>query len=69
MLIMRARSSQIKPARLALILAYPSQTANAALIRDLQLQPALKEAGHRIQAVRNSAGLDNALKGGNTISL
>ena len=64
MLIMGARASQIKPAHSALILAYPGETASAALIRDLQLQPALKKAGHRIQIVENAAALDNALKGG-----
>ena len=64
MLIMGARSSQIRPVHPALILAYPGQTASATLIRDLQLQPALKKAGHRIQVVEDPAGLDNALKGG-----
>jgi hypothetical protein len=64
MLVMGARSSRIKPVRPALILAYPGQTASAALIRDLQLQSVLKKAGHRIQVVEDSAGLDNALKGG-----
>jgi hypothetical protein len=63
MLIMGGRSSQIKPAHPALILAYPGQTASAALIRDLQLQSALKKAGHRIQVVEDSAALENALKG------
>jgi len=62
MLIMGARSSQIKPAHPAMILAFPGQTASAALIRDLQLQPALKKAGHKIQVAEDSAALDNALK-------
>jgi ABC-type amino acid transport substrate-binding protein len=64
MLIMGARSSRIKPVHPALILAYPGRTASAALIRDLQLQPAVKKAGHRIQVVEDPAGLDNALKVG-----
>jgi len=64
MLVMGARLSQIKPARPALILAYPGQTASATLIRDLQLQPAIKKAGHRVQVVEDSAGIDNALKAG-----
>lgn len=64
MLIMGARSSQIKPVHPALILAYPGQSVSAALIRDLQLQPALKKAGHRIQVIEDPAALDNALKGG-----
>jgi hypothetical protein len=64
MLIMGARSSRIKPVHPALILAYPGRTASATLIRNLQLQPAVKKAGHRIQVVEDPAGLDNALKGG-----
>ena len=64
MLVMGARSARIKPVRPALILAYPGRTASAALIRDLQLQPAVKKAGHRFQVVEDPAGLDIALKGG-----
>jgi hypothetical protein len=64
MLIMGARSSRIKPVRPAVILAYPGQTASAALIRDLQRQLTIRRAGHRIQVVEDAAGLDNALKGG-----
>ena len=64
MLIMGATSSRINPFRPALILAYPGQTASATLIRNLQLQPAVKKAGHRIQVVEDSAGLENALNGG-----
>ena len=64
MLVMGARSARIKPVRPALILAYPGQNASATLIRDLQLQPAVKKAGHRIQVVEDPAGLENALKGG-----
>jgi ABC-type amino acid transport substrate-binding protein len=64
MLIMGARSLRIKAGPPALILAYPGQKASAALIRDLQLQPAVKKAGHRIQVIEDPAGLDNALKGG-----
>ena len=64
MLIMGARSLRIKPVRPALILAYPGQTASAAVIRNLQLQPAVRKAGHRIHVVEDPAGLDDALKGG-----
>jgi hypothetical protein len=64
MLVMGARSLQIRPVRPALILAYPGQTGSATLIRDLQLQRAVKKAGHRIQVVEDLAGLDKALKGG-----
>jgi hypothetical protein len=61
MLIMRATSSQVR-SRPAVILAYPGQNASAALIRNLQLQPAVRKAGHRFQIVEDPAGLDNALK-------
>ena len=64
MLVMGVRLSRIKPVQPALILAYPGRTASATLIRDLQLQPAVKKAGHRIQVVEDLAGLDNALKSG-----
>jgi ABC-type amino acid transport substrate-binding protein len=64
MLIMGARSLRIKAVRPALILAYPGQTASAKVIRDLQFQPAVKKAGHKIQVVEDAAGLDNALQAG-----
>lgn len=61
MLIMGARSSQLR-LHPAAILAYPGQSASAALIRNLQLQPAVRRAGHRFQVIEDPAGLDNALK-------
>jgi hypothetical protein len=64
MLVMGSRSSQIKPLHPAAILAYPGQSASAALIRGLQSQPAFRKAGHRFQLVEDYAGLDNALKAG-----
>ena len=64
MLIMGARSSLIRPGHAALILAYPGQSASAGVIRSLQLQPAVKKAGHKIQVVEDSTGLDTALKAG-----
>jgi hypothetical protein len=60
-LIMGARSSMVR-SHPALILAYPGQNGSATLIRNLQLQPAVRKAGHRVQVVEDSAGLDNALK-------
>jgi len=45
-----------------LILAYPGRNASASVIRDLQLQPAVKKAGYRFQVVEDPAGLDSALK-------
>lgn len=53
MLVMGARG-QIQRFRPALILAYPGQTESAALIRERQLQPAMKRAGHGIQGVEDS---------------
>lgn len=64
MLVMGSRFSQIKPLHPALILVFPGQSASATLIRELPSQPAFKKSGHRFQLVEDSAGLDNALKGG-----
>lgn len=64
MLVMGARLSRIKPPRPALILAYPGQTASATLIRDLQLQPAVKKSGHKFQLIEDPAGLETALRTG-----
>ncbi len=64
MLVMGARNSQIKPLHPAVILAFPGKSASAVLIRNFQSQPAFKKAGHRFQVVEDSAGLDNALRGG-----
>lgn len=62
MLIMGARASLMRPGHTALILAYPGQSASAGLIRNLQLQPLMKKAGHRFQVVEDPNGLDSALK-------
>ena len=64
MLIMGAKSSLIRPGHAALILAYPGQSASAGVIRSLQLQPAMKKAGHKFQVVEDPTGLDTALKAG-----
>ena len=64
MLVMGSQFSQIKPLHPAAILAYPGQSASAALIRSFQSQPAFRKAGHRFQLVEDSAALDNALKAG-----
>jgi len=64
MLIMGSRLSQIRPLHPASILAYPGQSASAPLIRGLQSEPAFRKAGHRVQLVEDSAGLDKALKAG-----
>jgi len=64
MLIMGVKSSLIRPGHAALILAYPGQSASAGVIRNLQLQPAMKKAGHKFQVVEDPSGLDTALKAG-----
>lgn len=64
MLFMGSRSSQIKPLHPAAILAYPGQSASAALIRSLESQPAFRKAGYRFHLAENSAGFDDALKAG-----
>lgn len=64
MLVMGARSSQIKPFHPAAILIYPGRSASAALIRGFESQPAFRRAGHHLQLVEDAAGLDAALKVG-----
>ena len=64
MLIMGAHPGLIKPLHPAVILAYPGRSASATIIRNLELQPAIKKAGHKIQVVEDPAALDTALKGG-----
>ena len=61
MLVMGARSSLVR-SHPALILAYPGQNGSAMVIRNLQLQPALRKTGHRFQVVEDPAGLDSALQ-------
>jgi len=64
MLVMGARAGQIKPVHPAAILVYPGQSASASVIRGLQSQPAFRKAGHHLQLVEDSKGLDQALKSG-----
>ena len=62
MLVMRIRPLQLKPAA---ILGYTRlDSPSSKLIRDLQLQPAVKKAGHRFEFVDDLAKLDGALKTG-----
>jgi ABC-type amino acid transport substrate-binding protein len=63
-LVMGSRSSLVKPPHPAAILVFPGQSASSTLIRGLASQSAFKKAGHRLQLVEDSAGLDNALKAG-----
>jgi hypothetical protein len=61
MLVLRARSSLVR-SHPAIILAYPGLNASAGWIRELQLQPAVRKAGHRFQVLEDPAGLDHALQ-------
>ena len=61
-----ARFGQVYPrAHAASILAYmPQNSAVPAVVRDLEIDPALKQAGHKLQLVQDPAALDEALKTG-----
>lgn len=63
MLVMRVRLAQLKPGHPVAILAYAQRDLpSSALIRQFQLQPAVKKAGHRFQFIEDAAKLDDALK-------
>jgi len=63
MLIMRVRLAQLKLGRPISILAYAQPSLpSSALVRQIQLQPAVKKAGHRFQFIDDTASLDDALK-------
>ena len=63
MLIMRVRLAQLKLGRPIAILAYAERDLpSSALMRQIQLQPAVKKAGHRFHFIDDSARLDDALK-------
>jgi hypothetical protein len=63
MLIMRVRLAQLKLGRPIAILAYAQPNLpSSALIRQIQLQPAVKKAGHRFHFIDDTAKLDDALK-------
>jgi DNA-binding NtrC family response regulator len=64
MLIVGVKGALIRPGHAAVILAYPGQSASASVIRSLQAQPVMKKAGHKVQVVEDTAGLDSALKAG-----
>src|SRR5579859_3598145 len=64
MLVMGSRSSQIKPLHPSPNLPYPGRFASAKVIRRLSSEMAFKKAGHRLQVVEDSAGVDDALKAG-----
>jgi hypothetical protein len=63
MLVMRVRISQLKLGRPLAILAYTQpDLRSSVLVRQIQLQPDVKKAGHRFQFVEDAATLDSALK-------
>jgi CheY-like chemotaxis protein len=63
MLVMRLRLAQIRLGHPVTILAFAQRDLPSSdSIRRLQLQPALKNAGHRFQFVEDVARLDQALK-------
>lgn len=63
MLVMRVRLAQLKMGRPVAILAYTQRDLpSSALVRQIQLQPAVKKAGHRFQFIDDTTKLDDALK-------
>jgi hypothetical protein len=63
MLVMRIRLAQFKLGHPITILAYTQRDSpSSASVRQIQLQPDVKKAGHRFQFVEDSAKLDDALK-------
>jgi hypothetical protein len=61
-----ARFGQVNPgARPDSILAYTRQNSHVSgFVRELESQPALRRAGHKLMAVQDFIGLDKVLKGG-----
>jgi hypothetical protein len=63
MLVMRVRLAQLRLGHPVVVLAYTQRDLpSSALIRQIQLQPAVKKAGHRFQFIEDIAKLDDALK-------
>jgi DNA-binding NtrC family response regulator len=63
MLVMRVRLAQLKLGRPVAILAYTHRDLpSSALVRQIQMQPAVRKAGHRFQFIDDTAQLDDALK-------
>jgi DNA-binding NtrC family response regulator len=60
---MRVRLAQLKLGHPVAILAYTQRDLpSSALVRQIQLQPAVKKAGHRFRFIDDAATLDDALK-------
>ena len=63
MLVMRIRLAQLKLGHPVSVLAYAQRDLpTSSFIRQIQLQPAVKKAGHRFQFIEDSAKLEDALK-------
>ena len=63
MLIMRLRVAQLKLGQPVTILAYAQRDLqSSALVRQIQLNPAVKKAGHRFEFIEDAAQFDEALK-------
>jgi hypothetical protein len=63
MLVMRVRIAQLKLGHPLAILAYTQRDLRSSvLVRQIQLQPDVKKAGHRFQFVEDAASFDSALK-------
>ncbi len=63
MLVMRVRLAQLKLGRPIAILAFTQRDLPSSdLVRQIQLQPAVKKAGHRFRFIDDTAKLDEALK-------
>jgi DNA-binding NtrC family response regulator len=63
MLVMRIRIAQLKLGHPLAILAYTRpDLKSSVLVRQIQLQPDVKKAGHRFQFVDDASALDSALK-------
>lgn len=65
MLVMRVRLAQLKLGHPVTILAYAQpDLPSSAFVRQIQLQPEVKKAGHRFQFIDDATGFDDALKAG-----
>ena len=65
MLIMRVRLAQLKLGHPITVLAYAQRDLpSSAYLHQIQLQPAVKKAGHRFEFVEDSSKIDDALKAG-----
>lgn len=63
MLVMRLRLAQLKTGHPIAVLAYVQRDLpSSTFVRQIQLQPAVKKAGHRFQILEDTTRLDDALK-------